>query len=658
MISNPREIFFQALNLFKEGKAEDAEPLCKQLLKLNPKEVNTLRLYGQIQHSKGDLIEAEKAFASVISLAGDYAHAFMDLGAVKKSQGDLLRAEKYLREALRLNGNLHAATRMLQEILLKQDKQQEAGEFNAQLKQRDKIAALITQANEQLKEKNYTELERLGREILVLDPANIAILLILADYASSELNAPRAEKLFTRIIEAAPENWRAWNGLSRSLLLQDKTDAALKNLQRSLEIEPKANETRTLEAETHIKNYNYEKGIDLLERLLEKSPKLNNSRIQLAQALKTIGQQEQAVKEFKQCIETDETFGEAYWGLSDMKTYVFSQEDILQMETILSQRDLKEKSQVHFGYALGKAYEHQKEYRKAFNFYQNANTTQKTLIDYSAEKNSNLTDRIINNFSSETFERLSNTEKNDTATPIFVVSLPRSGSTLQEQILASHSQVEGTQELPYMPRITARMGRTGKQNSSPLFPEIINDLTTEDIKRFTNQYLKQAEFHRQDKTPYFIDKLPNNFSNIGLILLCFPNAKIINARRHPMDSCLGCFKQLWAMGQHFTYDLEDLGRYYRDYERLMEHWHKVLPGRILDVQYEDVVDDLPTHVNRLLDYCELPFEEACVNFHQTERAVKTSSSEQVRKPIYRSALAYWKNFDELLDPLKQALETP
>lgn len=651
---NPREVFFKALELVKQGHYTQAQPLCEKLLSINPKEVNTLRLLGQIQHRQGQLGQAEQRFRAAITIAPDYAHAFMDLGLVQLDRDELAGAEVSLQKALALDDKLLPAQRALHDVLLAQGKTDAAKIIAETLSQRDAISSVVIQAYEHFRSAQFDEMERLCQKILSQDPSNIPTLRLLADYANRDSNPLRAERLFRVILQRASESWRAWNGLARALTRQDRVDEALASLERSLEINPDSNDTQAVLADTHIRQYEYDKGIAVYEKLLALEPDKNAWRSQLGLALKTIGEQDKAVAHFDRCIDNDPSFGEAYWALSDMKTYAFSEQQLTTMHNALASENLSDKNRVYIEYGIGKALEHRKQYSAAFEHYQAANTVQKSLLEYSAVQNTQLVDAIIDTFTPDLIERL-HSRAASAVTPIFVVGLPRSGSTLQEQILASHSQVEGTQELPYLTRIASMLHRGPNALSKQQYPAGFSELDQDAIVAIGNEYLTRAEFHRVGKKPYFIDKLPNNFLYIGIIALCFPNAKIINTVRHPMDSCLGCFKQLWAKGQHFTYDLEDLGHYYVDYHRLMQHWHRVLPGRILDVQYEDVVDDLDGHVSRLLNYCQLEFEDACVNFHETKRAVKTSSSEQVRKPIYRSALSYWKNFEDELQPLKTIL---
>lgn len=656
---NPREAFFQALSALKNGHIHEAEDLCKQLLRLNPNDINSLRLYGQIASKKGDLREAEKAYLRTLNLAPDYAHAYMDLGALYKSQGDLKKAQQHLTKAIDLDQRLHAAKRILFDVYEAQGETQKAAELSNQFEKRGEISEKIKYAYQLHRDKKHQELEEACQAILQQDPGNLAALSLLAEHTVSERQAIRASHLFQSVIDRMPDNWRAWNGLARAKVIQDHISEGIKCLNRSLEIEPDAIETKVLKADAYTRQYDYTKAIEELELALQQQPDHNPALAQLGLALKTIGEQDRAIEVLRQCIANDELYGEAYWTLSDMKTFKFSDEEVAQMDRIFTSEQLNDSRQVQFGYALGKAMEHRKDYQRAFQCYEKANTVQKQILDYSALDNTQFTDQIIQAFTPELIQRLqssvtgSNTRPD--ITPIFIVGLPRSGSTLQEQILASHSQVEGTQELPYMPRLAKGMNIGKAALTEQPFPASMNELTTEQVEDIAQRYLTLSEHHRTQGKSYFIDKLPNNFSYIGLIALCFPNAKIINTIRHPMDNCLGCYKQLWAMGQHFTYDLEDLGHYYQDYHRLMQHWHSVLPGRILDVHYEQVVDDVENHVDRLLDFCGLEFEESCVQFHETKRAVKTSSSEQVRTPIYRSALDYWKNFEEELKPLKAVL---
>jgi len=650
---NPREAFFQALDAFKKRQLDTAEETCKKLLRLNPKEVNTLRLYGQIQAEREHKEEAEKAFLAALSAAPDYAHAHVDLGQLYLGSGLRQKAIDHLEQACKLDPRLHGAKRILFEAYEAAGYKDKADALSRTFAERAEIAELVKLVFEQHRQKS-PDFEQSCQQILQQDPGNIAVLSLLAEYTVSERQARRAAILFQQVVQRMPDNWRAWNGLGRSQVIQDNAAAAHESFNRSLEIKPEATETKVLKADAYTRQYNYQQAIALLEQALTENPNHNPALSQLGLALKTVGEQERAVEVLRRCITNDELYGEAYWTLSDMKTFKFDDNEVKSMERILSNEQLNDSRQVQFGYALGKALEHRKDYSRAFSCYDKANRVQKRLLEYSAEENRQFTDELIRNLIKDNLKGLSR-KSIDRVTPIFVVGLPRSGSTLQEQILASHSQVEGTQELPYMPRLAKGMHLGANPLSETPYPQNIHTLTPDHIGAIAKRYLEQAETHRLEKSSYFIDKLPNNFSHIGLILTCFPNAKIINTVRHPMDNCLGCFKQLWALGQHFTYSLEDLGHYYNDYHRLMKHWHQVFPGQILDVQYESVVDDLETNVRRVLDFCDLDFEESCLKFHETKRVVKTSSSEQVRKPIYRSALAYWKNFEEELQPLRAIL---
>jgi hypothetical protein len=323
------------------------------------------------------------------------------------------------------------------------------------------------------------------------------------------------------------------------------------------------------------------------------------------------------------------------------------------MEEQVTQRGLSYHDRFYLYFALGKAYEDIGKYEKSFGFYEQGNELKRIQSRYKAERMTEELQAQIEVCVPELFKKKSGAGVK-AGDPIFILGLPRAGSTLLEQILASHSQVDGTLELPNILALSHRLREGKKISSKESYPHNLDALSVEQLTEFGNKYLDETKIHRQG-APFFIDKMPNNFRHIGLIHLILPNAKIIDARRHPMACCFSGFKQLFAEGQEFTYGLTEIGTYYHDYVNVMAHWDKVLPGKVLRVQYEDVVTDTETQVKRLLDYLDLPFEEACLNFHENRRSVRTASSEQVRQPIYKTGLDQWEHFDVWLEPLKNAL---
>jgi hypothetical protein len=348
------------------------------------------------------------------------------------------------------------------------------------------------------------------------------------------------------------------------------------------------------------------------------------------------------------------SFGDAYWSLANLKTYRFSPVEIAHMRAQEALPTTPRADRYHLCFALGKAFEDRGEYADSFHYYERGNALKKSESTYRpepVERNTRLQKEICT--------RQLFADRNgvgcDSPDPIFIVGLPRSGSTLLEQILASHSQVEGTMELADIPRLVLELqGREAIQDN-PQYPRVLGELAPEDFLRFGRKYIDDTRVYRTSGKPFFIDKMPNNFRHLGLIHLILPNAKIIDARRNAMACCFSNFKQLFASGQEFTYDLDDIGRYYRTYLELMAHWDSVLPGKVLRVNHEDVVEDLETNVHRILDFCGLPFEPQCVEFYKTERSIRTASSEQVRQPIFKEGLDQWRNFEPWLGPLNAAL---
>ena len=661
---DPQQQFFKALAALREGDLEGCESICQRLLAINPREVNTLRLQAQVWHKRGELPRAEAGFKTALSIANDFAHAWADLGKVQFSLEKYSLAEQSLRRALQLNSTLKAASKLLEEVLKKQGKTTQSAAVQ-QVNQRhqllkEKVIEAYRLSAGAVEDKGPEKGEALCKEVLQADPEHVGAKEFLINRALESGRARWAEELARSLVRKMPEQAKWWLKLSSALARQDQLVEAQEAVQQVLSIEPNLEEAQMLLGSIFARDNRFADALGQYDAVLQQNPDNVAALAQKGSALKTLGRQNESIQCLRRCMELDSSFGEAAWSLSNLKTYRFSDEEVAGIEELLVgdkklvDKVLKDKDVVHFNYALGKAYEHRQQWDAAFNAYQAANSLKQKSATWSADDFSAQVDQIIATFTPQLLQQHRSSGVDDSSA-IFVLGLPRSGSTLQEQILASHSQVEGTRELPYIPWMAQRLNRKPNPMCGDNYPLGAAQLDAGQWQLLGEQFLAQAKRHRQTEAPFFIDKLPNNFLYVGLILLAMPNAKIINTVRNPMDNCFGCFKQLWAEGQNFTYDLEDLGRYYRDYHRLMAHWQTIFGDKIYSVNYEAVVADLETNVEALLDYCGLPMEEQCLRFHETERAVNTASSEQVRQPIYTSAVAYWKHFEEHLQPLKDAL---
>ncbi|MBP8080796.1 MAG: sulfotransferase, partial [Arenimonas sp.] len=371
-------------------------------------------------------------------------------------------------------------------------------------------------------------------------------------------------------------------------------------------------------------------------------------------ALKTAGHQERAIQAYRKAIALDPGLGDAYWSLANLKTFRFGADEIGTMRGFLRREDLGVEHRFHFEFALGKALEDAGEYAESFGHYLSGNASRLAVVPYSARENSARVARAKRVYTREFFEQRKGSGS-AAPDPIFIVGLPRAGSTLIEQILSSHSAVEGTMELPEIISMTRALRSGAQPGTQSGYHQALASLDSLGLQELGEQYLERTRVQRKCGTPFFIDKMPNNFAHIGLIHLTLPNARIIDARRHPLACCLSAFKQHFAQGQNFTYSLDDVGRYYRDYVDLMAHFDAVLPDRVHRVIYETMVEDTEAEVRRLLDYCGLPFEEGCLRFFENDRPVRTASSEQVRRPIYRDGVEHWRHYEPWLDPLKAAL---
>jgi tetratricopeptide (TPR) repeat protein len=398
----------------------------------------------------------------------------------------------------------------------------------------------------------------------------------------------------------------------------------------------------------------YDEALTIFDEVLAAMPDDLATLTSRGHALKTAGRTDEAIASYRRAAEIDPLHGDAWYSLANLKTVEFTDADIEQMLAAKQDANLSYMGRVHLSFALGKAFEDRGDYDAAFENYEEGNRLKKLQTRYTTEQMQEEFENQKRHCTAELFARRTGVGHDDPA-PIFILGLPRAGSTLIEQILASHSQVDGTLELPNILSLAHRLRGRKQVSDRDRYPRVLHELPHEEFEKLGRDYIENTAIHRKG-APFFTDKMPNNFRHIGLIHMILPNAKIIDARREPMACCFSGFKQLFAEGQEFSYSLEDIGNYYSGYIDLMAHWDAVLsPGRILRVQHEDVLDDLEGQVRRLLDYCGLPFDERCVNFHQTERAVRTASSEQVRRPINKGGLEQWRPYEAHLQPLKSAL---
>jgi tetratricopeptide (TPR) repeat protein len=509
----------------------------------------------------------------------------------------------------------------------------------------------IEQATAALVVDDRRKAEALFREVLRADPANVSALCGLASLSLAADVPGDAERLLRHALRQSAHVPLAWRVLGPTLLalgrLQEAADAA----QYLRKIEPENPQSWVASAAAAARLMRQEEALEAYEQAARLHPAGVQLQTSIGHVLKTLGRRAGSEAAYKQAIQLQPDCVEAYWSLADLKNYRFSDAEVEAMQALHSDERRDGTGDAQLSFALGKAFEQREQYGESFVHYAAGNARRRRDAPFDIAAFERRSERIRTIFDRD-FLAARYGSGNPSSAPIFIVGLPRSGSTLLEQILASHSRVEGTMELPNILNFVRDIdeltpGRDG-------YPDRIGDLAPDRLATFGRRYLDETAPLRQGRER-FTDKLPNNFSHVGLIHLILPNATIIDARRHPMDSCFSTFKQHFAEGQTFSYDLEDLGRYYRSYLSLMDHWDRAMPGKVLHVQYEELVLDPETHIRRLLEHCQLEFEPACLAFHETRRSVRTASAEQVRQPIYSSSIGYWRHFEAQLVPLRDAL---
>jgi tetratricopeptide (TPR) repeat protein len=586
--------------------------------------------------------------------APESAAAQFELGLALGAAGQGESAVDALRRAVSLQPDFPAAWYALSEHLTAfgepDDARLAVAEFlrhSAQPKALKSIGSAIC-AN------RLPEAEFLLREYLRQHPDDCMALRMLAEITFRLHRDEETAELLTRCLALDPSFPGTQFTRALTHYRAGKTAAAHVDTEAVLASDPASPSARLLLAAILTKTGDIERTLELYDALTREYPSSARMWMSYGHVLKAYGKQPESIVAYRRTIELDPVFGEAWWSLANLKTVRFNDDDVNAMLAQLKRRDLSNEDRLHFEFALGKALEDLKRYEESFHHYAEGNRLRLEEASYDPDNVTVHVRRCKQAFTRAFFAERAGVGNPDTA-PIFIVGLPRAGSTLLEQILSSHSLVEGTMELPYATMVARTIaGRQPEPSSSDYLPNLPY-VSREDWHALGEQYLQGTLLHRKLGRPYFIDKMPNNFGHVGLIHLMLPNARIIDARRHPMGSCFSNFKQHFALGQLFAYGLEDIGHYYRDYVELMAHFDSVLPGRVHRVHYERMVEDTENEVRRLLDYCGLPFEEGCLRFYQNDRVVRTASSEQVRRPIYKEGVDHWRNYEPWLDPLKAAL---
>ncbi len=583
----------------------------------------------------------------------DYSLLFQERGHCHFALGDAARAIKSFERAVKLNPALASSWEMLKQLLSAAGHPERAGVASQHLSKLQELPPAIVEAGSRFCDGEHAAAESLLTSYIATEGRHVEALRLLGRIAQRRGAAERAEELLREAVDSAPGYADARLDFVRVLIERQKYAEALDQVDTRLRTGPSDPEARFLRATILAGLGRHVDAVLIFRELLSETPQRNHLRIVLGHSLKALGRTEEAVRAYRDATSSQGDIGDAFWSLANLKTYRFSDHEVERMRGLEALPGPGLPDRAHLCFAIGKALEDRADYSGSWTFYERGNSLVRAKSGYRPDAKEDLSQRLIEVCSEEFF--VSRTHAGATARdPIFIVGLPRSGSTLLEQILASHPDVDGTHELHDIPRIVAELQGQEPDCRDARYPDLLPGLDPLIFERLGRHYLEETRIYRRER-PRFIDKMPNNFWHIGLIHLMLPNARIIDIRREPMACCVSNLKQFYARGQEFCYGTEEIARYYRTYLQLMRHWDRVLPGRVLRVSYEDLVEDLETSVRQVLAHCGLEFDAACLAFHRSRRVINTPSSEQVRQPLFRDGLSQWRHYDSWLDPLREAL---
>ena len=633
-----------AIDLFNNNNLNECIEQLEEILTIHPNNLKVLNMLLDINIKINRAARALKVIKKLIRLEPNK----------KEHQEKLIKVHQFLNDdqayqsaLIEFHKNFPSiqTARIISNIHIENDREEESDQVIQNFFESDKTYGDLYKGIRHVKAGRLKLAEESYKKVLKKDKNNIDALRLLGLLAFKTKDYEIAEKLFLKVLQLDPSFSLAWDNLAKLYRIQNKLLKSIPAFENLIKLDPRNFEALVSLGTVYIKLSKYNEGIKLYEESLKIKPDNPRVYLSLGHALKTIGERAKSEAAYQNAIKHFSLSGEAYWSLANLKTYEFSDKEIINMESSLIKNiHPNELIQMHF--ALGKAYESKRQFDKSFEHYAEGNWQRRKQISYNAEDYKISIDELIDFFDKN--KNLYNSKaQSNFDDPIFILGLPRSGSTMIEQILSSHSLIEGTQELPNILAISRDIKLIDQKKG---YPHNLLGLDQSSFDDLGNKYIDETKWARSSK-PFFIDKMPNNFVHIGLIKLILPKAKIIDARRNPMDTCFSCFKQYFAKGQHFTYDLDDIARYYKDYLRLMDYWKKLFPEEIFTINYEQVIDNPNERIRDLLEFCNVKFEDNCINFHKSKRPVKTASSEQVRQPMYKSGLDYWKNYSNNLDAL-------
>ena len=650
---DPEERLKEARAQMYDGRFEQAYENSKAILAIDDQNIDAHYTKAvcerYLQHHQNALASIDQ----LKSLSPDFGRAYQEEGHVYRALGKLEPAMNAYRRACQCNPALNASWKAQAEIYDAWGNADAAAEMRIQERRIAAMPKMLVAVSHLLYEGKLVKAENACRAYLQKNPQHVEAMRLLAEIGMRLGVLEDAEFLLESALEFEADNIQVRIDYIQILRKRQKFAEALKQCQILYDGDPNNPVFQSLLAIELMQTGVYEHALDLFDSVLQKLPNDPITLTSRGHALKTFGRHEEAVQSYQRAFAAEPSHGDAYYGLANLKTYRFADDELEQMQAQSEGNHLSYQNRIHICFALGKAYEDRQDYDRSFEYYERGNRLKRVQSRYDADQMSDEINAQIKACTPALFTAQSG-KGFPAADPIFILGLPRAGSTLVEQILASHSQVDGTLELPNILAMAHRLRRKKQASNLSLYPDILHELDEKQLYDLGQDFIESTAIHRQG-APFFTDKMPNNFRHVGLIKLILPNAKIIDARREAMACCFSGFKQLFAEGQEFTYGLHEIGQYYSDYIRLMDHWDYVLPGQILRLQHEDVLDDLEGQVRRMLTFLDLPYEQSCVDFHKNKRAVRTASSEQVRKPINKASVDLWRHYDQHLGPLKEAL---